>query len=158
MTDKRRYNSHRNSPYITERKKNLVFDHLGGKENLSLAFGAKDFDFEQRIYTDRWGQYDKSSSDIWRFKYGEDGELFYKLEVEHFRDYRKKLFKFNITKYKYEICKTLFFFKTHREIESETVSLPCDSLFIFSRKEVNWLVYEVEDLVGMSLNPFGVLQ
>ena len=112
MTDKRRrYSIHRNIPYTTEEEKNLVFDRLGGKENLSLVLGAKDFDFEQRIYTDRWGEYDKSSSEIWRFKYGEDGKFCYGLEVEHFMDYRNESFKLNITKYEYEICETLFFLR-----------------------------------------------
>lgn len=157
MTEKRRFSSHRASPYITEKQKNLIFNSLGGKENLSLVFGARDFDFEHRIYVNRWGEYDRGSSEIWRFKYGEDGEFCYGLEVEHFKDYNNELFKLNITRYKYRIKKVLYFFKTYKEIESKTVSMSCDSLFIFTRREVDSFVYEVEDLVGMSLNPFGVL-
>lgn len=139
-----------------------VLEHLGGREHLTLVYDASDFKFEERIYVDRFGEYDHRSSDIVSFRYGDSDDNSYKvLYIFNYSNYHSKEFRIKVQSVTYNIessfpglvkntCKT-----PGLSHEFEVKSPELGSKYF---DQVDLLRSCVEAATDMSLDPFGVLQ
>lgn len=139
-----------------------VLEYLGGREHLGLVYNARDFKSEERIYVDRFGEYDHRSSDIVSFQYGDSDDNTYKvLYISNCSNYRSKEFRIKVQSVTYNIESSfLGLVKNTCETPGLSHEFEVKSFDLGSKyfDQVDLLRICVEAATGMSLDPFGVLQ
>lgn len=139
-----------------------VLEYLGGREHLELVLNARDFNSEERIYVDKFGEYNHCSREIVWFKYGEIDDNTYKvLYISNNCDYRSKEFRISVQSVTYNIeSSSLGLVKNTCETPGLSHEFEVKSFELGSKyfDQVYLLRSCVEAATGMSLDPFGVLQ